>query len=1096
MAPKNQIRLEAIAAVQQARADILDLAAKVNLLSKAVGETSDDKFEIQTNETVEELNKLEKELNDVSEKVKKAEQEFAAAQAAGAEASRRATDKIIADIEKKDAAQERAKIKAGIRTQVQAESARKAGVAEAAAADKAAQAVVDAENKKATAQERAKVQQAVRLAEKIAGEQRAAAAVEAATKQEIDAAHAAAIAYDKKRTALLQAQEAQNKFAAAATSAANAIRTLFASIVLQKMKDFIVDIVDTQAAMEGYTNAMIAAVGGTKQASEEIQRLRQFSDLFGLSFETLVQKFGRFSIASSSTRLSMEETRAVFEGFAIVNRALGNSTESTARVFTALEQSMSKGVLQSEELKQQLGDSLPGAYTKLAAAIGVTTAELEKMLKENKILSEEALPALAAELLRTLGPAVIRNATSTRAEIERLKNEIFATKVVLGEAAKNELAEFLRLLRQIGTEGTAGIDTLGRALSGVFDRLSDIVKIIDDLASGRIFSALGQVMNVLLENMNAVNRAFLNFAINVKETIGEISKEEAAAQRKFLAGWIAPLEEVAEGFDELAKHGKSSAEEIADATNVQGRRIKEAYDASLSANEATYARFVALAKEQSQELTKAEIKELNKREDAFQSFFAKIADLALKNPVKIDLPASPESPAAQQSLISPTATKEVSDAAKKVDELTKSLAKLIAERDSFQDGGFVKPEQLNRLNEMQQSITQVKRALREAQDAAKEASLQAVFDENAAAAEKLQAKMASFAASVKAALVDLVRDNDAFRESFALLDEESQIAVEGMVGGLERLAATGTATEADFRAFLEGVATVFGNAGVIGQEFAAGLATSFGQADQSAAGLLASFAAMSAGVQSESTGAKEAVESIGAAADASAIRVQESGKVSSDAFLKQAESAKGAADKSSAAIRTITDEATRASLGMADAVTRGMGDSVAAITNTIDFASGKVDDFGGLVETIGANGERSFSIIGEAAKNTGAAVESAVVAITDSEGKIVGLETKIEQAGDAAVKAFKEAKEATSGTATEVKAVEKATVGAKTSSEGLAKAAAATKASTEATPAALDRMSAALDTNLQKTAILKSDWQQILNLCQQVVACMKEMGEA
>ena len=44
MAPKNQVRLEAIAEVQKARAEILKLVEVVNQLAASVGKTTDKKF--------------------------------------------------------------------------------------------------------------------------------------------------------------------------------------------------------------------------------------------------------------------------------------------------------------------------------------------------------------------------------------------------------------------------------------------------------------------------------------------------------------------------------------------------------------------------------------------------------------------------------------------------------------------------------------------------------------------------------------------------------------------------------------------------------------------------------------------------------------------------------------------------------------------------------------------------------------------------------------------------------------------------------------------------------------------------------------------
>jgi tape measure domain-containing protein len=47
-------------------------------------------------------------------------------------------------------------------------------------------------------------------------------------------------------------------------------------------------------------------------------------------------------------------------------------------IFKALEQMLSKGNVQAEELRGQLGERLPGAIYFSAKALGVTTRELNK----------------------------------------------------------------------------------------------------------------------------------------------------------------------------------------------------------------------------------------------------------------------------------------------------------------------------------------------------------------------------------------------------------------------------------------------------------------------------------------------------------------------------------------------------------------------------------------------------------------------------------------------------------------------------------------------------------------------------------------------
>tara|TARA_R110001632_G_scaffold9807_7_gene37218 strand:+ start:5 stop:2767 length:2763 start_codon:yes stop_codon:yes gene_type:complete len=64
---------------------------------------------------------------------------------------------------------------------------------------------------------------------------------------------------------------------------------------------------------------------------------------------------------------------------------------------------MSKGTVSAEELRQQLGDSLPGSVEIMARALKVSTKQLADMIKQGKVLASDALPKFARELEKTYG---------------------------------------------------------------------------------------------------------------------------------------------------------------------------------------------------------------------------------------------------------------------------------------------------------------------------------------------------------------------------------------------------------------------------------------------------------------------------------------------------------------------------------------------------------------------------------------------------------------------------------------------------------------------------------------------------------------------
>jgi tape measure domain-containing protein len=101
---------------------------------------------------------------------------------------------------------------------------------------------------------------------------------------------------------------------------------------------------------------------------------------------------------------------------------MGLSLEQQNRAFLAINQMMSKGTVQAEELRGQLGEALPGAFTIMAKAIGVTEKELGNMLKRGEVLAKDVLPAFATELEKAYGIENITNVKTLTAETNRLGN--------------------------------------------------------------------------------------------------------------------------------------------------------------------------------------------------------------------------------------------------------------------------------------------------------------------------------------------------------------------------------------------------------------------------------------------------------------------------------------------------------------------------------------------------------------------------------------------------------------------------------------------------------------------------------------------------
>lgn len=182
---------------------------------------------------------------------------------------------------------------------------------------------------------------------------------------------------------------------------------------------------------------------GFKEYSENMAFLKRISNEYGQDLISLTNGFAKFHAAAKETSLSLDQQRYIYEALTRAAGAYHLSAEQTSNVMLAVEQMLSKGKVTAEELRRQLGNSLPGAFNLMAQAAGVSTAELEKMMKAGQVISEDVLPRFAQVLNATTAAA---NFDSLQSSLNRFKN------AWVGFVDKSPFEEFFKRLVDIGTK--------------------------------------------------------------------------------------------------------------------------------------------------------------------------------------------------------------------------------------------------------------------------------------------------------------------------------------------------------------------------------------------------------------------------------------------------------------------------------------------------------------------------------------------------------------------------------------------------------------------------------------------------------------------
>jgi tape measure domain-containing protein len=235
---------------------------------------------------------------------------------------------------------------------------------------------------------------------------------------------------------------------------------------------------DVGVQMIGLQRGFDAVTGDAQKTHAEFTFLRELAAKTGYSFYELTQNFLQLAAATKGTGVTMSQTEDIFSALVETSRALGLSTEQTNGALLAVTQMMSKGKVEAQELRLQLGNALPGAVNVFAQALGISTGQLEKMMSSGELLSKDVLPQVAKYLHSTYGEAAALAATTPDAALNRLKDAWRDLLLVVGKSdvlatVTKILEDMTRTLKDPAT--IAQIQVFAKELSAVIGVIYDLV---------------------------------------------------------------------------------------------------------------------------------------------------------------------------------------------------------------------------------------------------------------------------------------------------------------------------------------------------------------------------------------------------------------------------------------------------------------------------------------------------------------------------------------------------------------------------------------------------------------------------------------------
>jgi tape measure domain-containing protein len=192
------------------------------------------------------------------------------------------------------------------------------------------------------------------------------------------------------------------------------------------------EITRVTSQFEGFENAIAFASG--QDGGQNIRFLDSEIKTLNLDMASSYKGFQKLTGSMKGTSLEGQGVRDIFDGVATAATVMNLTAEQSEGAFLALSQMASKGKVQAEELRGQLGERIPGAFKIAADAMGVTQGKLNEMLDTGEVYSEDFLPKFAKQLKSVFGDGLAKAATSVQSAINRKNNALLSFKRVSGEA--------------------------------------------------------------------------------------------------------------------------------------------------------------------------------------------------------------------------------------------------------------------------------------------------------------------------------------------------------------------------------------------------------------------------------------------------------------------------------------------------------------------------------------------------------------------------------------------------------------------------------------------------------------------------------------
>ena len=241
---------------------------------------------------------------------------------------------------------------------------------------------------------------------------------------------------------------------------------------LMDINDILLSLPRSVAATSGEFERMKMLMTGlskeTEIAKQKLEGLRDVQNIVSIS---RTAPFEIKAITDAYVRLKavgIDPTTGGLNALIDALAKVGGTSEQLKRISVGIAQMASKGVISMEELRQQLGEALPGAMEAMARGMGMSVGKLSDLVSKGVVEARPAISKMIAQLEMESRGAALAMMNTLPGALEHLKTEYSLFQKVVGDqgftvalrTAAQELSKFFS-----SDQGIKMAESLGASLA-------------------------------------------------------------------------------------------------------------------------------------------------------------------------------------------------------------------------------------------------------------------------------------------------------------------------------------------------------------------------------------------------------------------------------------------------------------------------------------------------------------------------------------------------------------------------------------------------------------------------------------------------------